>query len=583
MHFSRRRIIGGCVAAAAALAPAAAQAAEPPRADPWQRTVERQLNAAALGLPGDASAPRLARAAIGRSQAQLGLRGSHGRLRLVRSLDTGGVRRLTFEQTLGGLRVLWSQVDVAIARGGVASVSGTTVRLSSRVLPDRRRLSARRARDIATRSVPGRDSAIAPQLVAYAGEPDAPRDPRRAYVVQVTPEEQTGDEQQSVAVVVDAATGEVLMRRAGTVALPGRQAADGPTARAAATTTTLYQIANFAKQPGENNYAYGKTDRTVNTNGSPYGFGEDVEPFTTTYNGYDPALNALSNSMLSVGWYHCVVRDYCGRDGGNPGPGGGDFNRFFVVGNWNDGGETDASQYQADDEHIMIGKSDTNDRDVLAHEFGHLIDHHYRDDYLSTFEGRTVKEALADMFFIDAMRSAQYDDGTGYRIFSGHTKSILAGPHSMSEYSCTTTDEHDNSSILTHAYWVMADLLGPTSVDHDRAGRILTFIPWALPAKRTFGSVRTAFKNSARALYGTEAEAAVNQAFDHVNVYEGTQHLSRCPQAPPPPPPICDIKPWLPQCNVIIAPPPTADAAARVSGTSAARPKVERRPRTPRR
>ena len=117
----------------------------------------------------------------------------------------------------------------------------------------------------------------------------------------MTPEEQTGDEQQSVAVVVDAATGEVLMRRAGTVALPGRQARIGPTARAAATTTTLYQIANFAKQPGENNYAYGKTDRTVNTNGSPYGFGEDVEPFTTTYNGYDPALNALSNSMLSVG------------------------------------------------------------------------------------------------------------------------------------------------------------------------------------------------------------------------------------------------------------------------------------------
>ena len=82
------------------------------------------------------------------------------------------------------------------------------------------------------------------------------------------------------------------------------------------------------------------------------------------------------------------MRDYCGRDGGNPGPGGGDYNRFFVVGNWKDGGETDASQYQADDEHIMIGKSDTNDRDVLAHEFGHLIDHHYRDDYLSTFEGR---------------------------------------------------------------------------------------------------------------------------------------------------------------------------------------------------
>lgn len=578
MQFSRRRIIGSCLAAAAMLAPAAAQAAEPPRADPWQRTVERQLDAATLGLPGDASAPRLARAGIAQSQAQLGLRGSHGGLQLARSLDTDGFRRLTFEQTLGGLRVLWSQVDVAVGRDGISSISGTTVRLSSRVLPDRRRLTGRRARDIAMRAVPGRDSAIAPQLVAYAGEPDAPRDPRRAYVVQVTPGEQTGDEQQSVAVVIDAATGEVLMRRAGTVALPDRQIASGPTARAAAT-TTLYQIANFAKQPGENNYPYGKTDRTVNTNGNPYGFGEDVDPFTTTYNGFDTALTPLSNSMLSLGWYHCVVRDYCGRDGGNPGPGGGDFNRFFVVGNWNDGGNTDASQYQSSDEHILIGKADTNDRDVLAHEFGHLIDHHYRDDYLSSFEGQTVKEALADMFFIDAMRSAQYDDGSGYRIFSGHTQAILAGPHTMAGYSCTTTDEHDNSSILTHAYWVMADLLGgPTSVDHDRAGRILTYIPWALPAKRTFGSVRTAFKNAARGLYGAEAEAAVNQAFDHVNVYEGTQHLSRCPQPPPPPPPICDIKPWLPQCEEMITAPATGTAAARGSRPAATAPAA----RTPR-
>ena len=545
MQLSRRTIIGGCLAAAAVLAPAAAQAAEPPRTDPWQHSVERQFDAHDLGLAGDARPARLARAVIARSQAELGLRGSNGRLRLARSLRSDGVQRLTFRQTLGGLRVLWSELDVAVARGGVRSISGTTVRVRGSALPDRRRVSARRARAVATRAVTG--DAAAPQLVAYAGEPGAPRDPRRAYVVQVT---RSGDK--SVGVVVDAATGKVLARRAGTVALPEHAARSAPSARASAA-TTLYQIANFAKQPAENNYPYGKTDRTVNTPGNPYSFGEDVDAFTTQYNGYSSTLDALSNSVFSLGYYHCVVRDYCGRDGGNPGPGGNDYNRFFVVGNWKDDGDPNASQYQSSDEHIMIGQSDTADRDVLAHEFGHLIDHHYRDDFSSTFEGETVQEALADMFFIDGMRSSVYNDSGSSWDFAGHTQGTLEGPHTMTQYSCTTTDEHTNASILTHAYWELAEQLGGGSfVDHERAGRILTYIPWALPAKRTFGSVRTAFKNSARALYGTQAEQAVNVAFDHVGVNEWTQHLNRCPPPPPQPAPICDTRPWLPQCEDVL-------------------------------
>ena len=66
----------------------------------------------------------------------------------------------------------------------------------------------------------------------------------------------------------------------------------------------------------------------------------------------------------------------------------------------------------------------------------------------------------------------------------------------------------------------------------------------------------TAFRNTAGALYGTEAQLAVDKAFDHVGVYPGTQHLSRCPLPPPPPAPICDTRPWLPQCDPMLAPPP---------------------------
>ena len=67
-----------------------------------------------------------------------------------------------------------------------------------------------------------------------------------------------------------------------------------------------------------------------------------------------------------------------------------------------------------------------------------------------------------------------------------------------------------------------------------------------------------AFKTTARGLYpgpgpngtGGTVEAAIDAAFAHDGVYDTTAR--NCPVPPPHgPPPICEIKPWLPQCNPV--------------------------------
>jgi hypothetical protein len=548
---------GGVAAASAQAAPIGSQSTGIGAwAGDWTRTVEHEYSAQALGLSRDASARTLARAAIRRSARQLRLGAEP--LRLVRDELPGGrvkgarpMRMLRFQQTLGGSRVLWSGIDVAVAGDRVLSIEATTVPLKRARLGGERRLSGRQAVAIARRAVPGADHAWAAQPIAYAGEPDHPRAPRRAYVVGVAPDR---DETRSMAVVVDAETGKVLFRWRGGTARPTTPRSHGPLARAAGS-TVLWQITNFDMQPAVNGYLYGKTDRTVSTAGNPYLFGTDSALSTQLWDGTSPVLKYLSDNVLKVGKYFCLTRGYCGRDSGTSGVGGGDYNRFFVVGNWNDGGDRDRSQYQPGDDHIMIGGLDTADGDVFAHEFGHLIDHHYQNDYVDTFKSQEVDEALADMFFIDAMRTSVYDDyganGSHFdKDFASHDPAVLGGPHSMSQYAPCATDEHHNGTILAHAYWTLTQ-----SVGHQVAGQLLQYIPMALPAARTFASVRASFKSIAHGLYpGGTIEAAVDAAFAHVGVFDNTGY-PLCQPVPTPPHgptgPVCINKPDL--CDDAIA------------------------------
>jgi hypothetical protein len=123
-------VLAASVAGPAGAAPAAA-ADDKDRAarDPWGTSVQVDLGARQLALGQGAPDRALARAAVVRSAKKLRL-SAHGGLRLAFTANPSGrvegarpVNRLRFRQTLGGLRVLWSDIDVAVGGDRVSSIS----------------------------------------------------------------------------------------------------------------------------------------------------------------------------------------------------------------------------------------------------------------------------------------------------------------------------------------------------------------------------------------------------------------------------------------------------------------------------
>jgi hypothetical protein len=426
-----------------------------------------------------------------------------------------------------------------------------TVALHSSKLAGERRIVGKRAVAIARRAVAGPDSALAAELVAYAGSPAKPRPARRAYVVQVTPRSQSGHLERSLCVVVDAETGEVLARWAGTAVPPAsRQVKSaGPAARPVASTaqasgTVLFQLTNHTRQPGENNYAYGKLRLLVSTTGNPYSYRSDNHQF---FDVFDHSLSLLAPWFEDVTRFVCVTRKFCGRDSGTAGVGGGDYNRWFLVGNHG----FEKSEYRPSEEHLFIGSNDSDDPDIIAHEVGHAVDHRFdQGEYQQTIEGEEVKEALADMFSYDQDRDGKLQDGDTPATVSGSNPDDglivrdFANPANnaqgagnadrYSKYSCTTTDEHHNGTILSHAYHRLVKKKG-----HAIAGHLLQYVPMALPARREFGDVREAFEVAARGLFphGSNFEGSVEQkvdeAFGEVGIKDDSRRVDRCPSAKP--------------------------------------------------
>ena len=221
------------LATAMAAGEATAAAADSPSTPrKWTRLLDHRLTAKELGLPVSASSRTFARAALRRSAGPLGLRGS---LRDVRLLSTQRAPRvagardlqtLRFRQTAGGLRLLYSQIDVAVVDGSVTSISATTVPVRTTRLRGARRVSAARARAIAQRRIAGPDSALPAQAIADAGTPRNPHAPRRAWVVQVTPKTTAAHDEEDLnwCVVIDARSGKIRDVWRGVAAAPATTA-----------------------------------------------------------------------------------------------------------------------------------------------------------------------------------------------------------------------------------------------------------------------------------------------------------------------------------------------------------------------
>ena len=163
----RRGLMRGGLAAAIILVALAAVAArvEDAVARPtngWTRTFALRLSAQELGLPDSSPARRLARAALSRSAGRLGLPRSLAGVALKHDLRVPpgparglALHNLRFQQTSGGRRVLWSQIEVLVAGREATSITATVVPVKPGRPAAGAQISRRRALAIAHRAVAG--------------------------------------------------------------------------------------------------------------------------------------------------------------------------------------------------------------------------------------------------------------------------------------------------------------------------------------------------------------------------------------------------------------------------------------------
>jgi peptidase YpeB-like protein len=519
---SKTAILAGAVALVAVSAPVAEAAGSN-----WSRHVSKPISAKQLGLPADAKPAQLGRAAIARKlDARL------GRLQAVAQVSArppGGRRTTTvrFRQTLDGRRVLWSQLNVLVSGQKAMSISGTVVPLKASDVTGKRLVSRAEARRIARGAVTDPLRVRPAEFVVFAGDPDKPRQPRNAYVVEVAMSAAGDDDSPTICVVIDAETGKVLKKWWGSAARIGV----GPRAKPA---RQLTQAKNVLVQVADNKSTnIDLANHGVNffTSGNPYQWGtgsstRERELFGSPSTAFLAGPGQPFGQIGSVTQHFCLKRKYCGRDSGLPGPvGNGDVNRWFFSARFKGCRDDtcDVSHYDNGLDRVFLTTADSDDADTIAHEVGHVIDRHFRDDFISTFEGSEVKEALAEMFSYDYSFKTKF--GTSVAIGD-----LLASPNSftypgigsipqkMSQFKCNVDDEHFNGYILGHAYWKWIEEMNARGVSgRTVAGNLLQGIPWQLAAQRTFGDTRFAFLNLIKASYGTDHPVfdAYIQGFGH--------------------------------------------------------------------
>jgi hypothetical protein len=519
------RILAVAVLMAGA-AHATATAAPPPG---WTTWLQPDQSARELGLPADAGASRLARAALRQNARRLGLppalagvRLAH-RLRLPARDGAGALRQLRFQQTAGALRVVWSQIDVDVVAGRVSSISATVVPVGPGAATGERRIGRARALRIAHRALPGRERALQPLPAAYAGTPATnrsarPRRGRRAWVVEL----HRATAPTSVCIVVDAASGRVIARWPGMADRPGASA----TARASQARGPRLLKVNDATRTLDNPplYAQFETEgRDPRTSRWPAWF-DAILPGVSRSRAMDAATANTANVARTI----CTVRGYCGSTGG--------FGQPAAYRNWRVLANTSENDSRAEcgrlnvflsARDIMFGNGDPNQpaNDMVAHEMGHIMDCVYAGDRSATpgAQGDSAEEALADMFAFDYDRfDARIGEDSVLRRDIGVPGSLALGgqrfPDHMSDFDPTPPGgaPHFNSTILSHGYFLFVQREG-----HARAGRVLHSVPSFLSPRPTFAEVARAFHTRASQIYGTGARNSARAAFTAVGLAPG--------------------------------------------------------------
>jgi hypothetical protein len=356
---------------------------------------------------------------------------------------------------------------------------------------------------------------------------------------------------ETLCVVVDARNGKVIARWPGVADRPDRgrdrrgatlaAAAVDPRTRPSHPLTVFDATGTNAPPPlAEDLYAEFHTSGNTRVSSTWPFYLNARDDFATP----SADMDAVTANTANVARTICVVRGWCGMKGGWQ-PDATRISPWVVMGNASGGSHTSPGTLYVWIGHDSIarGNGDPNRafNDVVAHEFGHVMDLVYAGDRFPgnqfSHEGKEVQEALADMFAYDYDRgdaTSGEETAGGARVDWAVPGRISLGgrpyPAHMRDYAKSPPRDgfgnpypHFNATILSHAYYELVRRIG-----HHKAGRLVHNIPATLSPFPTFREVARGFVTRGGEIYpedgpdaGTRSDVreAAEAAFDAVGIH----------------------------------------------------------------
>jgi bacillolysin len=404
-------------------------------------TVTGTVSAKRLGVSSSASTGSLARAAVDRYAALLGVTNATSQLRYAQATtDALGQRHVSFDQVVGDVPVYDGAVTVHLARGDALTGFTAGVSHATSGAATQASISSDQARDVALGQVADAKLVQAPKLYVYTGVPFGGHPATLAWAVDVT--SKTRPERKLV--FVDAASGQV------TDTLDRTEFARNRTVYNANGTTTT---GSFAR--GEGDPATGNTDvdNAYDNTGATYdyyasNFGRD------SYDGAGAEL--VSFVHYGVGYQ----------------------NAFW------DGTE-------------MVYGDGFAVNDVTAHELTHAVTERTAAlEYVD--QSGALNESISDQagWDVDPGDSTMGEDLPIGAIRDMRNPGGYGQPASASQYVCTSSDNggvHTNSGIPNKVYANLVDSLGRGGAEQVRYRAQTTY----LGPNATFADARAAEQQAA--------------------------------------------------------------------------------------
>ena len=404
-------------------------------------TVTGTVSAKRLGVSSSATAGSLARAAVDRYAALLGVTNASSQLRYAQATtDSLGQRHVSFDQVVGDVPVYDGAVTAHLARGDALTGFTAGISRATSGAATQASISSDQARDVAVGQVADAKLVQAPKLFVYTGVPFGSHPATLAWAVDVT--SKTRPDRKLV--FVDAVSGQV------TDTLDRTEFAKNRTIYNANGSTTT---GSFARGEGDPATGNRDVDNAYDWTGATY----DYYASTFGRDSYDGAGAEL------VSFVHYGV---------------GYQNAFW------DGFE-------------MVYGDGFAVNDVTAHELTHAVTERTAGlEYVD--QSGALNESISDQagWDVDPGDSTMGEDLPIGAIRDMRNPGAFGQPATASQYVCTSSDNggvHTNSGIPNKVYANLVDSLGRGGAEQVRYRAQTTY----LGPNATFADARAAEQQAA--------------------------------------------------------------------------------------